>query len=254
MRIGRPFWGNTAASFAFCLLVCLLCGGCLAVPPLPRKTHGPQGTEGKVQLDFLKVGQTRRDEVREKLKAFDTGVQSERFFVGRWTYPIWLWIVPVPYGDAGGRQWSATNMLVDFDENGVVKRFEVLPDRALSRALGPVAGERQRPGPTERVELEIKVPLDVDRPAKIILASDNLEFVGVPGSKGSQQFTIAASKVLSIRSWNSIEPDPAYCDLIIQYTDQLTPLGRPKKEGVNVKVTVRDMVTLLSYTQANGGS
>ena len=237
---------RTAGFSVTWVLACLLCMGCIGATPLPRRTHTPEGSNQNVQMDFLKVGVTRREEVREKLKPVDTGVRSERFFVGRWTSSTWGWIIWVD----GGRQWATTNLLIEFDENGVAKRFEMVPDKDLSRALGPVAEERKRSDPAERVELSV---WELNSKAQIILANDNLEFLETRWNEKPLHFTIAASKILSIRSTGSIQENPVYCLQEIRFTDALKPLGGPRGKRIFVWTTVPDLVTLLSYTHAKSG-
>ena len=218
--------------------------------PLPKKTHTPQGTDENVHLNFLHVGQTSREEVREKLKAFDTGVQSERFFLGRWTSSTWAWFAGAQGGAVGGRHWSTTNLLIEFDENGMVKRFENFPDKDLQRKLGRVAEEHKHQDTAERVE----VPAES---AKIILSGGNLEFVGVGGYKRPANFTIGASKVSRIVSVGGAQVDPAYCVQMIQFTEVTEVLGAPygpKWKKVHVRIRIPDLVTLMSYVYTNGGS
>jgi outer membrane protein assembly factor BamE (lipoprotein component of BamABCDE complex) len=255
MKIKQLF-GRRAADVCTCwVFVCFSCMGCAGVGPLPRRTHTPQGTEENVHLDFLRVGQTRREDVREKLKAFDTGVQSERYFVGRWTSSTWAWFAVAQGGGAGDRHWSTTNLLIEFDENGVVKKFESFPDKDLSRELGPVAEEPKSTEAAERVELAVEASyLDSTPSSKIILDGGKLEFVSVGPRKRPAHFTVGAEKVSGVSSTAGAERDIAYCPQVISFSESLAPLGGPKGKKVFVRIKVPDLVTLLHYIHETGAS
>ena len=251
MKVGRQIGPARAVVSVYCVLVCCLCMGCAGVVPLSRQTHTPQGTNENVHLSFLHVGQTNREEVRDKLKVFDTGVQSERFFLGRWTSSTWAWFAGSQGGAMGGRHWSTTNLLIEFDEKGVVKKFESFSDKDLQRELVPLMKEQKSPETSERLGLAIQ---SAGHPAEIILSGGNLEFVGMGDRKTPDHFTIGAGKVLSIVNAVGARIDPAYCDQKIQFTDTQKTPGKPKVKRIYVEIKLPDLLTLLSYIQANSAT
>jgi hypothetical protein len=119
--------------------------GCIGATPLHKHTRTPEGTEIKdIDLSFLHPGQTTRAEVKEKLKLIDTGYQGDHFFLGRWSSSTWAaWAVyPDPrFPSTGGRVWKSGNLLVEFDDAGVVKGFEPFNDAKAPRYLAPVAAD-----------------------------------------------------------------------------------------------------------------
>jgi hypothetical protein len=129
----------------------------------PTRSIGPAGEEvkGKIDLSFIHTGQTRRDEVIEKLSWMDRGVKDQRFFLGQWSSSSWGTDFMVPLGLSGGgidswnRHWGTHNVLVEFDDRDVVKRYRVFPDAELVRELSARVAENPEP------------PLDLSRPMKV---------------------------------------------------------------------------------------
>lgn len=125
----------------------LLCvwslSGCVGATRLPARSRGPAGeTFQKKELDFafLEENGTRREEVVRRLSAIDTAYSNPRLFWGRWSDSKWgyWWFVAAQGGGAGDakRVWHVQNLLVSFDEDGVVQKKTVIGDEpALWREL-----------------------------------------------------------------------------------------------------------------------
>jgi hypothetical protein len=148
----RHFSRLRGLSLASALLLSLLTLlGCLGATRLPARSRGPGGNiiePKQVELGFIQAGTTKRQEVLDKLSPIDTGYSSPRLFWGRWANSKWgyWWILVAPSGPSGGgggagagnakRLWHLQNLVVSFDENGVVrsnKEFE--DDKSLWREL-----------------------------------------------------------------------------------------------------------------------
>jgi len=72
-------------SLMFCL--CALLCGCIGATRLPVRVVTPAGTRihpKEIDLSFLQVGATQRDEVAHQLAAIDTSYDNPRLFWGRW--------------------------------------------------------------------------------------------------------------------------------------------------------------------------
>lgn len=115
--------------------------GCAGATRLPMRERGPAGEhlEKKLDLAFLDESGTRSDEVRERLSAIDTGYANPRLFWGRWSASKWgyWWFVAAQTGGAGDakRVWHAHNVLVQFDESGIIKGKMLIDDEELWREL-----------------------------------------------------------------------------------------------------------------------
>lgn len=124
----------------FCALVL---SGCVGATRLPSRAHDPTGAtiqEKDIDLAFLQAGTTRREEVVNKLSQIGTGYSNSRLFWGRWSESEWgHWaFIPLPGGIAGGaeRTWHVHNLLISFDENGVMQTKELIDDqKVLEREL-----------------------------------------------------------------------------------------------------------------------
>ena len=144
--------------------LCLLgLSGCVGATRLPARTHGPTGANFEAkQLDlrFLDEGGARREEVLQRLSPIDTGYANPRLFWGRWSDSKWgyWWVVAGGYSAAGDakRVWHVHNLLVNFDENGVVKEKVLIDDdKALWRGL--------------HAQLSESPPLDLTQPVAIAM-------------------------------------------------------------------------------------
>ena len=128
------------AAGSFCAFVL---SGCAGATRLPARTKGPTGStiqENDIDLAFLQAGTTRREEVVNRLSRIDTGFSNSRMFLGRWSESKWgHWVILASPGGAGGdvgRNWHVHNLLVSFDENGIMQTKELIDDeRVLEREL-----------------------------------------------------------------------------------------------------------------------
>jgi hypothetical protein len=128
------------AAGSFCVLVL---SGCVGATRLPTKANGPTGTtleKNEIDLAFLQAGTTRREEVVSKLSQIDTGYSSPQMFWGRWSESKWgHWVIAAVPGGAGGsagRNWHVHNLLVSFDENGVMQSKDLVDgEKDLERDL-----------------------------------------------------------------------------------------------------------------------
>jgi len=234
------------------LALCAILLGCIGAAPLRKRTRTPEGTEVKnIDLSFLTPGQTTHAEVKEKLKPIDTGYQGDHFFVGRWsssTSGAWAIFLGLP--GFAGRVWKSGNLLVEFDDAGVVKRFEPFDDAKAPRCLAPVAADTplQLASP---LELQVKYYLLaggqlVD--AKIVLSKGTFDFEELGERKKKQKFSLPASEVLRVETPVIIRfPDPTYISQRLHCARDLKKIGGPGGRDLNLEVTMPQLVTLMSY-------
>jgi hypothetical protein len=242
------------AGIAFALCAPLL--GCLGATPLSRRTRTPEGTEVKnIDLSFLHPGQTTRAEVKERLKLIDTGYQGDHFFLGRWSSSVWrVWaVVPsLPPGGlgGGGRAWNSGNLLVEFDDTGIVKRFEPFDDAKALRHLAPVAADTplQLESPMELPVKYWKFANGQLVDAKIVLSKGTFDFEELGELKKKHKFSLPPSVVLSVETPVTIrDPDPTYTSQRLRCARDLKKIGGPSGRDLNLEVTMPQLVTLMSY-------
>ncbi len=128
------------AFFALSAFVCvlsLLCSGCMVFPA--SKSRLPTGASGvltgKLDLKFIQPNKTSRAEVLEKLSSLDSGCGNHQFFWGRWSTPS-VDLVPIFPRDPALRPppsqgYSLQNLLVEFDDQGVVQSSRLIHDDQL---------------------------------------------------------------------------------------------------------------------------
>jgi hypothetical protein len=147
------------------ILLCVLSvAGCVGATRLPARSRGPAGeTFQKKELDltFLDQSGIQREEVRRRLAAIDTAYANPRLFWGRWSDSKWgyWWFIAAQTGAAGDakRVWHVHNVLVTFDEEGVMqKKMQIDDERDLWREL--------------HVQLTNAAPLDLSQPMALSVA------------------------------------------------------------------------------------
>ena len=188
---------------AWIALLCAFFSGCVVVPMrAPTKTRSSSGEVGKkLDLDFIQVGTTTREEVGQKLAWVDTGVKDDRLFLGRWAESSWgvLWAAGgPPASGAGGweRSWKTHNLLLDFDEIGVVQQVSFVSDEDILRTLS----KRVSKDPSRSLDLSapIEVPVDYIRSSKhfmgtLILGRDAFVFLEDRETKSKEAYDFRIS-------------------------------------------------------------
>jgi hypothetical protein len=178
---------NRLARILPLVFVCSLCSGCLVVPMrAPTKTRTAEGKELKrtVDLSFLQAGKTTREEVESKLAWIVTGVRDDRFNLARWAESNWgvVWAAGGYSAGAGGwnRYWKIHNLVIDFDERGIVQQITQIPNEELFQVL--MERVRRDPGHPLDLSVAIEVPVEYMRggqtfPGKLVLGKDSFAFV-----------------------------------------------------------------------------
>ncbi len=103
-----------------------------------RGSSGQQLDSKTFDPSAVQPGKTTREEVLAKFSMVNTGYNDPHFFWGRWATSKWgyWWIVIAPAYNGGGaagagdahRIWQIHNILITFDDNGLVTNKELLDD------------------------------------------------------------------------------------------------------------------------------
>lgn len=234
---------------AFGVLTVSFCQGCIVVPmraPTQNTGAGGEPLKGKVALDFIQTGKTSREEVGEKLGWMNAGIKDQRFFLGRWSSSSWgtAWVVAgTGSSGAGGwnRLWGTHNVLVEFDDKDVVKKYRVFSDSELVPELAARVAERPEP------LLDLSKPVEISirhrhGPKKyfdgtLVLGADSFVYRGA-GKERKHDFEISPKQIGEIRlAGLQDHTDAHYLDQDIHFTT---------KTAVGTKMTARvDLPTLL---------
>lgn len=153
--------------------------GCIVAPVrLNTRMAGTNGKLPKGQFNFVKPG-VDRQQMLERLQPISTGVESDRFFYGRYTRSGWAIIAAVAGGydfaAGGSRLWHGRNLIVDYDDEGRVTASHNYSDGALASELRKRAGLAAAPdcaaeqsipiaathfwAPNQNVSLTLREPL-----------------------------------------------------------------------------------------------
>ncbi len=202
-----------------CVFLCSLCVSCIIFPVrVPTRTKTPLSTERKtkIKVNFIQVGSTSRADVLNNLGWINTGIQEENFFWGRWTSSAWRWVWAVGAGGGGAlgsnRVWGSHNLLVEFDEKGLVKSYSVFNDGAILKRLCATLTQRMREPLNLSPPIEIQVQHRHAReaqyePAKLILDKESFEFKEF--TKKSHSFEISPAKITRFSHASTFVRDPS---------------------------------------------
>ena len=227
-------FGPAGCLIATCL--CILLCGCVGATRLPVKVVNPAGIriqQKEIDLSFLQAGTTQRDEVAHQLAPVDTSYDNPRIFWGRWSESRWgyWWVLGWPCdncmaGDAG-RLWRMKNLLVTFDENGLVSDRHMVNDAQLWRTLHARIAAIQPP--TLDLSQPVRIPLTSADPMAIRMSQEGMEFERPPES-GKPDVQVAPVKI--VRFKHSAIADGAPSPSVTCHTLELserTPFGKKIK-------------------------
>jgi hypothetical protein len=239
MELGTPQAAQEVASVKICrrlfsadltlrLFTCALAAffvlsspACVVVPVrVPNQERDVTGKPLDLDLTFIKAGSTRRDEVAKNLAAISTGVNQSNFFWGRWDISKWRSTAVGFVPPEGERIWRAHNLLVQFDQNGIVKAWTEVDDKELSRQLDlldPVEGPPL--DLSSPVQANVRVLHNDEVQAGLVLSSDFFEENRV--TQTGQHFSLRTPRtnVLKVNP----TPEASYYGPVSSYT----PYARP---------------------------
>ena len=190
---------NRGALLAAASIVAVMCSalalaGCVGATKLPTKTNGPTGIKlenNEIDFTFLQAGSTRREEVVSRLSRIDTGYSNPGMFWGRWSESKSGYFV-LGLGGGAARNWHARNLLVSFDENGMMQSKDLIDDeKALEREL--------------RLQLAKSPPLDL---SQSVLVDDVERLYGVIGMTLTENGMLVQGHQLTHGGLIQV-PDPA---------------------------------------------
>ena len=239
-----------------CVCLCLLWLGCLATPMrVPTHAQGPSGEHGSADLSFLRVGATSRVEVVQQLGWTDAQLRNDRLFLGRWISSKWVvaWAAGGPYQGVGGapRIWHTHNLIIEFDEKGVVSNYRLFSDDILAKALSTALGRTQTPA------LDLSAPVVIpirhyhgrdSRPATLSLARDVVE-LKEPGNP-SFEFKTAPQAITGLTvdgKHGGDGPDAQYTNCTLHFSEK-TISGK----HLSMRLDMPSLVILVQYVAQNG--
>lgn len=129
------------------IMVSALCAGCVIIPiPTPGHVVGP--TRGRIEqetLESIRAGVTTREEVLLRLGEPDVVMRSERLFGYHWV-TVWGYLFVLHQGGAvaGPVGFNRHLALIEFDEQGIVKRLEVKEEGVSQLGIGPSLDDVER--------------------------------------------------------------------------------------------------------------
>lgn len=238
-------------AFGFCLLTCCLSLGCIAVPMrAPTRINGASGT-GTTKLDFIRAGTTGRDEVVQKLGWTDTGVKEETLFLGRWASSSWgvAWAIGGGYSAVTGwdRHWKTHNILIEFDEKGVVKQYGEFGDTELARHLSAWVAK------DHPLDMDVSTPIEIPvqwrrttgkyYEATLMLEKDSLGLHELKNA--AYDFTISPAKISKLSLSKLVQgdsTDPHGINQTLHFTEK-TKVG----DKMTLRMDVPTLVILVKY-------
>jgi hypothetical protein len=231
------------------LLILFTAASCLIVPvPATRRDVGSNNLQGSTSTDFIRVGETPRTEVLEKLGWLKIGPENPKIFWGRWITSA----SAMAFGTVSGsgdvnRMWGGRNLIVEFDENGRVSNWRTFDDPELPKE---VAAWTKRSG--EKLDLTRPLRLSVRHrhawqkgdervAAQLSLSADQLDF---SEGAGSHNFTVAPSnlKILKLAGFFAQIPKVETINITLDFRKK-TRAG----DHLALEMQWADLLTLLRY-------
>ncbi|HKW35357.1 MAG TPA: hypothetical protein VJN92_20255 [Candidatus Acidoferrum sp.] len=133
------------AIVGFVLPTCVSFSGCLPFVPIKVSGHnvGANGERNKkVDLTFLVAGSTQRSEVDKKLGWLDTGFKNLYLYWGRFSEYTSQTVSVIGAED---RYWHERDVMIELDDYGIVKHWEILNDKNLGPWLLAWAARTKQP-------------------------------------------------------------------------------------------------------------
>lgn len=240
------------------LPLCVTLLGCLGVTPLPKRVKGQSGLiEKPFDLSFIQGGQTRRTEVEEKLKHFDVRLQSQNFFMARWSTASSAIIVEDLRGGSSQRLWHYRNLLVEFSSAGIVKSYTVFSDHELISRLTTVLESQPLLDFSHPLEIDAKLgpaPYGAGASGKLILTLGMFTFKEDGTPTKPHNFQVAVADITSMDLTNFVDSDPVHTVLVIHLRKKIkgvtfSGLIAGRHPSVYFILTVPDFVTILKFIE-----
>jgi hypothetical protein len=181
----------------------------------------------------------------------DLQLKNDRLFLGRWMSSKWAAVTAV-YGGEGSadRIWHTHNLIIEFDEKGVVSRYRLFSDDVLTKELSASLQNIQAPA----LDLSIPVVVSVAHhhgvknkenygSATLSLTRDSVEF-REPGQK-SHEFQVARPKIggLTYAGWlHGDDPDSLKTNVTLHFSEQ-TSVGK----SLTIRLDIPTLVILVQY-------
>ena len=237
-------------------VISLLSSGCYPVP-VRFPTRTTDTSSNPIDLGFLKPGETTRDEVAAKLSAVSTNATQEDFFWGRPRVSKYRQIIVVGYVPIGpgDRMWGVQNLLVAYDQHGMVKSWTLVGDKKLSEQLDLLSGAATSP----------PVPTSLVLPDSVIYRLHGKHVQ--PGAIGSAQLSlspdsvecfgvkIARSDVRSIALTNSGASDHLSLKMFFTHSIDFTssPLHK-RTDHIDLSVDPQNLLLLRHYMKQSASA
>jgi hypothetical protein len=205
---------NSYLFFMACFVaVTVAAAGCFVAPiPMTKRVRGYSGepTTDTMDLKFIRVGETKHDDVSQHLHWADSGVKDARLFWGRWISSG----SGVAWGIGGGnsavgdvqRHWVAHNLFVQFDEHGTVSQVHEVPDSEIMSQLGAFVLKNG-------LDLDLSSPVEIQGKHRksnsigdivVHLRLDSLRVENAYGSK--KNFQVAPEKIQQVTASGTGDP------------------------------------------------
>lgn len=236
----------TASLAAFAVIAT----SCVAPVAMTKRVRGYAGepTNNTVDLKFLRIGETKREDVLQNLHWADSGIKEDRLFWGRWisSGSGWVWAVAggASFESGANRNWEAHNLLVEFDENGIVNQVHEVNDSQLLAQLCDALVRSKVP------PLELGSPIEVkgkhrrrtqeDEYIVLQLERDALQVKG--WDDGKRDFRVSPEKIERVTT--SGMGDPFFAEVSLH-------LSQKTAAGLNPSFIMRpaDLLVFAKYVQ-----
>jgi hypothetical protein len=239
-------------------LMAVILVGCTPPYPTQKRTAGPAGViASRPDPSTITVGKSTRDDVLSAFKGVTADVSSPWFFGGRWETSSFAFSGLTDSGVEEIPFWSATNLFVEFDEKGTVKKRDTLSDKRIIPELQRVLAEHPQSLPPTTKPLDIAADLYPSSKrlcaVGVKVSSSVVEFSrrepGICFGKPPPTFSLSLQK-LTVEPFTppfgEFGPGPVAWIRVTLWFSQGTPVGT----DLPASLKANDLVSLMGFLEA----
>jgi len=219
------------------LLVCFALTGCVPTP-MPKRARGAAGTDlpGVPDTSQIHLGFTTRAEILEKFSSINTGVPGQRLFVGRWAFS---------HGGGNGiRDWTLQDLIVRFNDQGIVEKYAVSSDADLLNLLPTYLDSKEVEADLAHPSSHTYSDFNGSFAAQVIVDKNRLHFVWGD---------IAPDEVIGLGEFQlaHMSADPAKYNLVVRLRKRLGDVRHDLRDmkSLDLKTDVPTVVLLVEFVQ-----
>ena len=129
------------------LFLLLSLQGCIYIPTPQHALLEGRGMVDPEDTEALQVGATTREAILLRFGEPDTTLNQQAIFVYRWTRVQGYFAIGGGYSAVGGPIGKTTLLMLEFDTQNLLKRYEYIPEGLFNMTMGAAIKWASEKGP-----------------------------------------------------------------------------------------------------------